>query len=198
MTPGGRRGAAVEGAGILYRAESTGDLHADGGPSYHRLTIVERSDESRAHRPRVTERPDTAPAAGAYCSGATQRVVTHDAPMDQAVPQCAAGDVARHWSRWPISRTQVARRRASRSSTALSLRVLSQASTRQNRGHLKGSHSPRPYPGRALSLRERRRGIFRCQNGESLGGLVARARHWPGKYARHHWDWLADIRERLR
>jgi len=49
----------------------------------------------------------------------------------------------------------------------------------------------------ALSLRERRRRIFRYQNGESLSWFVAQARHWPDEYVRHHWNRLAEVRERL-
>jgi hypothetical protein len=64
-------------------------------------------------------------------------------------------------------------------------------------GLLARQHPRRPHQGRALSLRERRRRIFRYQNGESLNWLVAQARHWPGEYVRYHWNRLAEVRERL-
>ena len=58
-------------------------------------------------------------------------------------------------------------------------------------------HPRRPYQGRALGVRERRRRIFRYQNGESLSWLVARAHHWPRDYVQHHWNRLLEVRERL-
>jgi hypothetical protein len=58
-------------------------------------------------------------------------------------------------------------------------------------------HPRRPHQSCALSLGERRRRIFRYQNGKSLSWLVAQTSHWPGGYVRHHWNRLADVREGL-
>ncbi len=59
-------------------------------------------------------------------------------------------------------------------------------------------HPRRHCQARSSSVRERRRRIFRYQNAESLSWLVALAHHWPHEYVQHHWNRLAEVRERIK